>query len=346
MSPSDAWRSLFQPPKANASAQEVAEARLLAAPSTFFTPTKTPAHLEIVRLLRGNPPDTITIIALGPLTNLALAASEDPETFLRVKEVVVMGGALDVAGNITPVAEFNTYADPVATARVFALTSPKPATTMPPTMPREPSSLPPYPSKLSRQLNLTLFPLDVTTPHVLHRSTLETKLLPLLKAGSPLAEWTYAFLSKTIQKVESLTYKQVDPGVELHDAVCVWYALTQLSPAWMISPRSPEDIRVETAGQWTRGMHLIDRRMRKKMGTSVLAQVRSPGAVEIRNPMEEATEIPNSIDGPKPTGDEEEPASSDHGGWLFVKGGNRINRMVSTPGEDVFGQYLLGRIFG
>jgi hypothetical protein len=211
LSPSDTWKTLFQPLQANATSAEVAEARELASPSKSFQPSLTVAHKEILRLLKENPADTITIVAIGPLTNLALAAAEDPETFLKVKEVVVMGGAIDVEGNITPVAEFNTYADAVATARVFALTSPNPASTMPPP-PAKMSTLPPYPSKLSRQLKLTLFPLDITTPHQLRQSSFDATLLPLIQGGSPLAEWTSAFVHKTYDKVQSLTRKQADPG--------------------------------------------------------------------------------------------------------------------------------------
>lgn len=46
-------------------------------------PSSRDAHLEILRVLREEPEDTVTIVAVGPLTNVAMAAVEDPDTFSR-----------------------------------------------------------------------------------------------------------------------------------------------------------------------------------------------------------------------------------------------------------------------
>ncbi len=62
----------------------------------------------------------LTIIMLGPLTNLALALRRAPGVFTRVKRIVVMGGAARMPGNVTPAAEFNIYCDPLAAKEVFS----------------------------------------------------------------------------------------------------------------------------------------------------------------------------------------------------------------------------------
>ena len=61
----------------------------------------------------------LVIVALGPLTNIAQAFIDRPNLRDHVKELIVMGGAVEVPGNITPHAEFNTYCDPRAANVVF-----------------------------------------------------------------------------------------------------------------------------------------------------------------------------------------------------------------------------------
>lgn len=73
----------------------------------------------IVRLATSRPGE-LTLVCVGPLTNLAIALNVEPTLSSLLREVVVMGGAFTVPGNITPSAEFNVFADPEAAAQVFA----------------------------------------------------------------------------------------------------------------------------------------------------------------------------------------------------------------------------------
>ena len=61
----------------------------------------------------------ITLCALGPLTNLAMAMVKEPRIVSRIREIVMMGGGFSAGGNVTPAAEFNIYVDPHAARVVF-----------------------------------------------------------------------------------------------------------------------------------------------------------------------------------------------------------------------------------
>jgi pyrimidine-specific ribonucleoside hydrolase len=63
--------------------------------------------------------EAVTLIAIGPLTNVALLSAAHPQTYARLARIVIMGGGARVLGNVTPAAEFNIWFDPEAAARVF-----------------------------------------------------------------------------------------------------------------------------------------------------------------------------------------------------------------------------------
>jgi purine nucleosidase len=73
----------------------------------------------LIQTLRQAAPNSVTLCALGPLTNIAVALVMAPDIAAGIAEIVLMGGAARLPGNITPAAEFNIHVDPHAAALVF-----------------------------------------------------------------------------------------------------------------------------------------------------------------------------------------------------------------------------------
>lgn len=73
----------------------------------------------IIRTVMEREEGTVTVCAIGPMTNIALAIAKEPALRSRMKQIVAMIGAFSEVGNITPSAEFNSYVDPHAAALVF-----------------------------------------------------------------------------------------------------------------------------------------------------------------------------------------------------------------------------------
>jgi inosine-uridine nucleoside N-ribohydrolase len=158
-------------------------------PATEARPRATDLIVEIA----GRHGPDLTVIALGPLTNLALALSADASRTLSVGRVVIMGGAVDVPGNVTPTAEFNLHVDPEAAARVF-----------------------------EAGLLLDVVPLDATRQARLTRAELETALG---RAPGRLAERIAAFTERAFRADAS-------SGIALHDPLAVAAAIDPTLVEW------------------------------------------------------------------------------------------------------------------
>ncbi|HEY7092752.1 MAG TPA: nucleoside hydrolase [Ktedonobacterales bacterium] len=131
----------------------------------------------------------ITLVALGPLTNLALAVRREPHIAEAVREVVIMGGALRVPGNVSPAAEFNIYADPHAAQIVFSAGWP-----------------------------IRLVSLDVTQQTVMAREQFAT----LAKMGHPV---TRTIQAMTDYYYDQFAGPRGIESLSMHDPLCVAAAL-------------------------------------------------------------------------------------------------------------------------
>jgi inosine-uridine nucleoside N-ribohydrolase len=86
-------------------------------PEPKIKPVAESASEIIRRIVRANPGE-ISIVAVGPLTNVATALRADPDLAPKIRSIVIMGGSLS-GGNVTPAAEFNVFVDPEAARIVF-----------------------------------------------------------------------------------------------------------------------------------------------------------------------------------------------------------------------------------
>ena len=158
-------------------------------------PTSPDAASVIVDAARRHGRD-LTLVALGPLTNVALALKQDAAAVGRVGRVVVMGGAVDVPGNVTPAAEFNMHVDPEAAHRVLA------------------AGLP-----------LELVPLDATRQAVLPRAGMRAALG---RSPGPLASRIQAFSERGFR----IAHAEGEQGMALHDPLAVAVTLDPSLAKW------------------------------------------------------------------------------------------------------------------
>jgi purine nucleosidase len=143
----------------------------------------------IIETLRTEPPSTVTLVPIGPLTNIGVAFKRAPDIIERVQEIVLMGGAYFEVGNITPAAEFNIYVDPEAADIVF-----------------------------KSGATITVMPLDVT-----HKALTSAKWIADIKAldtdvGRMVASWTDFFERFDTEKYGS-------QGAPLHDPCTIAYLI-------------------------------------------------------------------------------------------------------------------------
>jgi purine nucleosidase len=143
----------------------------------------------IIDTLNNNPINSITICALGPLTNVAMALLKEPNIAKRIKQIILMGGAYFEVGNITPAAEFNIYVDPEAAKIVF-----------------------------NSGVKITVLPLDVT-----HKALTSEKRVEAFKninspVGNAVAKWTNFFERFDKEKYGS-------KGAPLHDPCVIAYLI-------------------------------------------------------------------------------------------------------------------------
>lgn len=88
-------------------------------PAPLILPDARGATARLAEALEAAPSGSLTLLALGPLTNLALLAHDAPQAYARIGRIIAMGGTIHEPGNAGPYAEFNIASDPLAAQLMF-----------------------------------------------------------------------------------------------------------------------------------------------------------------------------------------------------------------------------------
>jgi len=172
-------------------------------------------------------PGEVLLVATGPLTNVALALSEEPALPELLKGFAIMGGAFDHQGNVTPAAEANIWVDPEAAQAVFRGFTGAPEEKLP-----------------------VGVGLDVTERVKLDRDGVNAMCAPA--PDSPLAAFLQASVPFYIEFYERYGSSE---GASMHDPLALAIAIDP-SLATLQATR----VEVETDGTWTRGATVTDLR--------------------------------------------------------------------------------------
>lgn len=164
--------------------------------------------------------DPITLVPVGPLTNIAMAIQAEPRIVDRIPQTVIMGGANE-SGNTTPSAEFNSWVDPDAARIVFG----------------------------AGLQNLAVMPLDATHRALVSREDCRR----LRELGTPAGEAAAAFIEGRIDAYDALQPMDTAASAPVHDALCIAYLVDPT-----VVSGHPVHVDVETRGELTLGRTVMD----------------------------------------------------------------------------------------
>lgn len=172
----------------------------------------------IIETIMNSPPQSITLVPTGALTNIALAAKLEPRIIERVKEVVLMGGGAHI-GNCTPVAEFNIKTDPEAAYVVF-----------------------------NEKWNITMIGLDLT-----HQALATNEVMQKISALNTKPAEFVCNLMEFYGKMYKKEHRGFDECPPVHDPCAVAYVIDK---SLFQTKRVP--INIELNGTYTLGMTVCD----------------------------------------------------------------------------------------